>query len=70
MDKYRSIEIAGRRIGHGDKPYVIAEMSGNHNGDPARAARILDAAKAAGVDAVKLQTFNNKFQPGSQTGVK
>jgi N-acetylneuraminate synthase len=51
------IEIAGRRIGPGEKPYVVAEMSGNHNGDIKRAFRILEAAKASGADAVKLQTY-------------
>jgi N-acetylneuraminate synthase len=49
--------IAGRPIGPGHPPYVIAEMSGNHNGDIARAYALLDAAKGAGADAVKLQTY-------------
>src|SRR5690349_11409719 len=52
-----SIEIAGRKIGRGYPPYVIAEMSGNHNGDIGRAFELIDAAKRAGADAVKLQTY-------------
>ena len=51
------IEIAGRRIGPGQPPYVVAEMSANHGRDFRQAARIVEAAAAAGADAVKLQTY-------------
>jgi pseudaminic acid synthase len=51
------ITIAGRRIAADSPPYIIAEMSGNHNGDIGRALRLIDAAAEAGADAVKLQTY-------------
>jgi pseudaminic acid synthase len=51
------ISIAGRRIGPDEPPYVVAEMSGNHNGDISRAFALMETAKQAGADAVKLQTY-------------
>ena len=53
----RSITIDGRRIGPDAPPYVVAELSANHNGDIDRALAVIDAAKNAGADAIKLQTY-------------
>ncbi|MCB2078720.1 MAG: pseudaminic acid synthase [Novosphingobium sp.] len=49
--------IGNRTIGCGYRPYLIAEMSGNHNHSLDRAMEIIDAAARAGADAVKLQTY-------------
>ena len=49
--------LAGRRIGRDAAPFVIAEMSGNHNQSLQRALEIVDAAAAAGAHALKIQTY-------------
>lgn len=51
------IQINGRRIGPGYPTYIIAEMSANHGQDFDQAAAIIQAAKDAGADAIKLQTY-------------
>lgn len=51
------INIAGRGVGPGYAPFIIAEMSGNHNQSLDRALAIVDAAAKAGAHAIKLQTY-------------
>jgi len=51
------ITIDGREIGTQHRPYIIAEMSANHNGDIENAFKIIKMAKDQGADAVKLQTY-------------
>ena len=51
------ISIDGRKIGTDYAPYIIAEMSANHNGSIENAFKIIEQAKRCGADAVKLQTY-------------
>lgn len=53
----REISVDGRRVGPSAQPFVIAEMSGNHNGSLERALKIVDAAVEAGAQALKIQTY-------------
>jgi pseudaminic acid synthase len=53
----RTIQINGQMIGSSHPPYIIAELSGNHNGSLDRALRTIDMAKTMGADAIKLQTY-------------
>ena len=55
----KEIEIAGHKIGEGHPTFIIAEMSANHNMDFDRAVAIMQAAKDAGADAVKLFPAGN-----------
>ena len=53
----QEVIIDGRKIGNAFPPYIIAELSGNHNGDIERAKKLIKVAKDSGVSAVKLQTY-------------
>ena len=55
MDRF--IEIDGKRIGNQYPPYIVAEMSGNHNKRIENALEIIKKAKECGADAIKLQTY-------------
>jgi len=57
MNINQEFSIRGRLIGSTHMPYVIAEMSANHNGSIENAFRIIEEAKEAGADAVKMQTY-------------
>ncbi|MDD5451005.1 MAG: pseudaminic acid synthase [Desulfovibrionales bacterium] len=71
------IEINGRPVGEGYPVYIVAELSANHRQEFDRAVELVKAAKAAGADAVKLQTYtpdtmticcdNRHFQIGKGT---
>ena len=52
-----TIKIGNIEIGDNCKPFIIAEMSGNHNQSLERALALVDAAAAAGAHALKLQTY-------------
>lgn len=51
------INIAGRKLGPDQPPFVICELSGNHNGSLDRALTMIDTAAATGCDAIKIQTY-------------
>jgi len=53
----RPVTIGSRRVGPGERVYIVAELSANHAGSFETAVRLVEEAAAAGVDAVKLQTF-------------
>jgi pseudaminic acid synthase len=51
------ISIEARKIGINEPPYIVAEISANHNGNIKTACKIIEVAKQSGADAVKLQTY-------------
>ncbi len=53
----REVRIGKHMVGPGHRPFVIAEMSGNHNGDLDRAMAIVDEVARSGAQALKLQTY-------------
>ena len=57
MDSQIDITIAGKKVGLNHPPFVIAEMSGNHNQSLERALEIVDAAARTGAHALKIQTY-------------
>lgn len=58
MDMFsKNFKIGKKTVGQNEKTFIVAELSGNHNGDYNRAVEIIHAAAEAGADAVKLQTY-------------
>lgn len=62
----KEVRIADRRVGPGQPVFIVAEVGINHDGDPAEAERLVDAAAGAGADAVKFQTIDldSSYVPG------
>tara|TARA_R110002012_G_scaffold242832_1_gene417313 strand:- start:13951 stop:15012 length:1062 start_codon:yes stop_codon:yes gene_type:complete len=56
--KQKFITIDGRKIGPHYKPYIIAELSANHNGNIEQAFKSIEAAAACGADAIKIQSYS------------
>ena len=52
-----SLNIGGRVISRAEKPYFIADIAANHDGDLSRAYKLIELAKEAGADAAKFQNF-------------
>ena len=57
MGRIEHVALGDRLVGLGQPVFVIAEAGVNHNGDVTLAERLIDAAAAAGADAIKFQTF-------------
>ncbi len=57
MENLNEVVIGGKLIGVGHPPFIVAEMSGNHNQSIERALEIVEAASKTGVDAIKFQTY-------------
>ena len=53
----KNINLNGTNVGGNNPPYIVAELSGNHNGSFERAIKIIREAKECGADAVKIQTY-------------
>lgn len=74
-----TVQIGDLLIGNGQQPFIIAEISGNHDGSLSRALEIVNEAKSSGASAVKLQTYlpetltidiqNNDFLIDDQTSL-
>lgn len=57
MIKRLEFQISNRSIGPSQRPYIVAELSGNHNGSLEQTLKLIEAAKISGADAVKIQTY-------------
>ena len=51
-------ELLGKKIGENEPTFIVAEISCNHGGDHRTASKLIEAAKACGADAVKIQIYS------------
>ncbi|MHA2602720.1 MAG: N-acetylneuraminate synthase [Candidatus Thorarchaeota archaeon SMTZ1-83] len=65
----KTVSIEGRRVGHGEPVFIIAEAGVNHNGQLELARELVDAACETGVDAVKFQTFKTEHLVTRKAGM-